>query len=181
MRPHVAVFIATSLDGYIARDDGGLDWLDPVQQAGAALGEDCGYAAFMAGIDMLLLGRNTWDTVLGFGEWPYAGKRVGVLTHRPEQARSRARHGESFHTGPLGPILAWLYVEGVRGLYLDGGAAIRQGLQEGVVDEMILTTVPVLLGAGRPLFGQGVASSGWSVVEARTCPVGVMQARYRKA
>lgn len=181
MRPHVSVFIATSLDQYIAREDGSIDWLDPVQQAGAALGEDCGYAAFMAEIDMLLMGRSTWDTVLGFGEWPYKGKRVGVLTHRPEQARALAQHGESFHSGPLLPILTGLYAEGVRRIYLDGGTAIRQGLQEGVVDELILTTVPVLLGAGRPLFGQGAASSGWSVVEARMFPVGVAQVRYRRA
>lgn len=180
MRPQVSVFIATSLDQYIAREDGSLDWLDPIQQAGAATGEDCGYAAFMAEIDMLLMGRSTWETVLRFGEWPYTGKRVGVLTHRADSAQASARHGESFHAGALTPILEQLYTEGVRRIYLDGGEVIRQGLREGLVDEMILTTVPVLLGGGRPLFGAGLPASGWAVVEARAFAVGAAQVRYRR-
>ena len=78
-RPQCSVYIATSIDGYIARLDGSLDWLARVE----AEGEDYGYASFFAGVDVLVIGRNTYDTVLGFGQWPYEGKRCVVLTNRP--------------------------------------------------------------------------------------------------
>jgi len=81
--PRCAAFLAVSLDGFIARPDGGLDWLTPFQ------GEH-GYQAFFSTVDTLLIGRATWEVVQGFPEWPFAGKRVAVLTHRPLQAR----HGE---------------------------------------------------------------------------------------
>ena len=110
-RPRVAVYIATSVDGFIAREDGSHDWLERVQAAG----EDYGYGAFMDAVGALVLGRATWDTVVGFGEWPYAGKRVVVLTHRPLDAS----HGEEVHAGALAPLLDRLGAEGVGRVYLD--------------------------------------------------------------
>lgn len=87
-RPRCSVFIATSADGYIARKTGAIDWLDRVQ------GPDYGYAAFFASVDTLVMGSATYDTMLGFGDWPYAGKRVIVLTHRP----TTPRRDEAFST-----------------------------------------------------------------------------------
>lgn len=172
-RPRVAVYIATSLDGCIARADGSLDWLERVQAAG----EDNGYGAFMDAVDALVLGRTTWDTVVGFGEWPYAAKRVVVLTHRPLDAA----HGEAAHAGALLPLLERLGAEGVRRVYLDGGVAIRQGLAEGVVDELTLSVVPVLLGGGIGLFGPGLPPLDLRWVEARRFPSGLVQSRYERA
>jgi dihydrofolate reductase len=172
-RPIVSVYIATSVDGYIARDDGSLDWLERVQSAG----EDYGYGAFMDSVDALVFGRSTWDTVVGFGEWPYGGKRVVVLTHRPLDAA----HGEAVHAGPLAPLLEGLGAEGVRRVYLDGGATIRQGLAEGLVDELTLSVVPVLLGGGRALFGPGLPSLDLRCVGAQSFPSGLVQSRYVRA
>ena len=171
-RPRVAVYIATSVDGFIAREDGSLDWLERVQAAG----EDYGYGAFMDAVGALVLGRATWDTVVGFGEWPYAGKRVVVLTHRPLDAS----HGEEVHAGALAPLLDRLGAEGVGRVYLDGGVAIRHGLAEGLVDELTLSVVPVVLGGGRALFGPGLPTLDLRCVEARRFPSGLVQSRYER-
>lgn len=171
MRPKVTVYIATSLDGFIAREDDGLDWLGSVQVEG----EDYGYATFMASVDTLILGRKTWDVVTAFPEWPYAGKRVIVLSHRPIEPRD----GVERYEGPLGPLLHRLVGEGVGHVYLDGGAAVRQGLSEGVVDELILSLLPHLLGRGRPLFGPEVPEAGWALLSATPYPAsGLVQLRY---
>ena len=173
MRPQVSVYIAVSIDGFIARPDGGLDWLERVQQPG----EDYGYAAFMATVDALLVGRETYDTVLGFGAWPWEGKRVGVFTHRPLSPR----FGEEALSGALGPVLDRLGEQGLRRIYLDGGQIVRQGLREGVVDDLALSVVPVLLGRGRPLFGEEVPERGWRLLGARSFDSGLVQLRYGRA
>lgn len=116
-RPLVAVYLAVSLDGQIARSDGRLEWLDRF----ATSGEDYGYDAFISSIDAIILGRNTYETALGFGIWPYRNLRVIVLTHRPLDAR----HGEIAYNGELAPLLKKLHEDGVRKAYLDGGDAAR--------------------------------------------------------
>lgn len=173
MRPRVSVYIATSLDNYIARDDGALDWLANVQDAG---GGDYGYAGFMATIDLVLLGRNTYDAVRTFDMWPFDGKRVIVLTNRALQPA----FGEESYAGALLPLMEQLGSEGVSRVYLDGGATIRQGLDEGLVDDMTLSVVPVLLGSGRPLFTRGLPASGWTLTGAEGHPTGLVQLRYQR-
>src|SRR5262249_41252852 len=122
------VFIATSLDGFIARSDGGLDWLKPFE------GEGHGYASFFAGVDALASGRGSWDTVLGFPDWPYGDKRVIVCTSRP----ASPAHGEEIWSGSPRALAVRLVAEGVRRVYLDGGALIRSFLREGLVDELTI-------------------------------------------
>jgi dihydrofolate reductase len=162
-RPEVCVYIATSLDGYIARPDGAIDWLLQAQ-ATAPAGEDFGYAAFMAGVDALVMGRRTFDTVRGFDPWPYAGKPVHVMTRQRGlalpptlQAQVRLRH-----EAPAA-LLAVLAAEGVRRVYLDGGELIQAFLREGLVDRLTVTTVPVLIGQGRPLWGALAADQHWAL------------------
>ena len=99
-RPKCSVYIAASLDGFIARPDGGLDWLSMVERPG----EDYGYKAFFDSVDVLVVGRKTYDVVLGFEKWPYENKRCVVVTHAPPNAK----HGEAFHSGPLPTLLARL-------------------------------------------------------------------------
>ena len=173
-RPSVSVFIATSLDGHIAAADGSVAFLTPYQQDPA---EDYGYEAFASTVDCLVMGRTTYDTVLGFGVWPFAGKRVVVMTNRP----GPSRHDETFAAGALGPVLEQLAADGVRHVYLDGGQLVRQGLREGVVDAMTITVIPVLLGAGRPLFGEEVPASSWHAESAHHFPSGPIQLRFRRA
>ena len=166
----VSVFVGVSIDGFLARADGALDFLAPFE------GEEHGYHEHMRSIDALVVGRATYDTVLGFDAWPYDGKRVVVLTHRSIVPR----HGETTHEGPLAPLVARLARDGVRAVYLDGGVAIRQGLEEDLVDDMTVSTVPVLIGAGRPLFGGRAQTTTWTLAFARAYPSGLVQARYER-
>ena len=170
-RPRVSVYIAVSLDGFIAEVGGGLGVLDGLRGDGT---EDHGYAAFMATIDALVLGRTTYDQVLGFGEWPFTGKSVVVLTHRP----LTPTHGERAHAGALAPLLAELAANGCRRVYLDGGVAVRTGLAEDVVDDLTLSTVPVLLGRGVPLFGPDVPRRDFTPVSTQLFSTGLVQTRY---
>ncbi|QVQ51190.1 dihydrofolate reductase family protein [Spiractinospora alimapuensis] len=141
------VFIGISVDGFIARPDGSLDWLVP---RGEAAG-DTGYHDFIAGIDTMVVGRGTFETALGFGEdnWPYTDLRVAVLsTTLPDDADTRVtvfRDEASLAAG----LASW----GSTDVYVDGGKTIRALLRAGMVQELTITTVPVLIGEGVPLFG----------------------------
>jgi len=170
-RPRCSVYIAASVDGFIARPDGGLDWLEVVQ----AEGEDYGYAAFMASVDALVMGRGTYDVVAGLETWPYAGKRCVVLTHRPPE---RPCADETFFTGPVAELAARLGAEGVGHVYVDGGDVIRQWLAAGLLDDLTISWIPTVLGAGIPLFGALLAETPLRLVESRSWPTGLVQARY---
>lgn len=173
-RPQCSVFIATSLDGFIARANGAIDWLDVVQRPG----EDYGFRAFYDSVDALVLGRGTYETALGFDAWPYDGKRCVVLTHATQATRS-PKHGEEFHEGALPPLLARLRASGVRRVYVDGGAVIRAFLAEGLIDDMTLSLVPILLGEGVPLFGKGTPECRLHLEESRAFASGLVQSRFR--
>jgi dihydrofolate reductase len=171
MAVRFAVFIAISLDGCIARPDGGLDWLDPFH------GEDHGYGAFFAGVDVVVIGRGTYDTVVDFPEWPYGDKRVIVCTGRAADPR----HGEELCSGPPRALAERLEREGVRRVYLDGGALIRSFLREGLVEELTIDVVPLILGSGRPLFATGLPEVPLRFVESKSYPSGLVQIRYQRA
>ncbi|MCG2585627.1 dihydrofolate reductase family protein [Massilia sp. TS11] len=171
--PRTSVFVGLSLDGFIAGEQDDLSWLDPY---GVESPEATGYAALMASVDTLVIGRHTYDVVCGFPEWPYGGKRVVVLTHQTLAARP----GCEFWSGQLRPLFERLHQEGTRHIYLDGGAAIRAGLAEDLVDELTLTWVPVILGRGVPLFGEPLPQATWELHDSRSFASGPVQARYRK-
>ncbi len=140
-----AVFIGTSLDGFIARLDGDLDWLtDNDLDMGST-----GYEEFFASVDALVVGRNTYETVVGFGEWPYSGKRVLVLSRTLGDVNSPAT---SVHAD-LAEVVATLEAEGARRVYVDGGRTIQAFLREGLIQELTISRAPVLIGSGIPLFG----------------------------
>ncbi|MEZ4299054.1 MAG: dihydrofolate reductase family protein [Polyangiaceae bacterium] len=148
-----SVFIATSLDGFIARDNGGIDWLD---QANGTVtpGEDCGYKAFISSVDVLVMGRGSFEKVLTLGPWFYGELRVVVLSRTgveiPEAlAKSVSVSGEAPRA-----LMERLAAEGARHVYVDGGLVIQSFLREGLIDEMIVTTIPVLIGSGKRLFGE---------------------------
>jgi dihydrofolate reductase len=143
----VSVFIGTSVDGFIARAGGELDFLP---EGG---GEPHGYPEFMASVDALVIGRNTFEIVLAFPEWPYGEKRVVVLSSKPLDF-SGVRGGvvEQMRGAPA-DIVKKLAASGVQHVYVDGGITVQRFLREGLVDRMIITRVPVLIGEGIPLFG----------------------------
>jgi dihydrofolate reductase len=142
-----SVFCATSLDGFIARPDGGLDWL-PVGG-----GEEHGYDAFVKSVDAIVMGRNTFDVVLGFGGWHYGTKPVFVLTSRPLPAPPPKGAVLETLSGMPEQVASQLEARGHRHVYLDGGITIQRFLRAGLVQRLVITRIPVLLGAGIPLFG----------------------------
>ena len=171
-RPRVSVYIAASLDGFIARTDGSIDWLSSVERPG----EDYGYKAFFDSADALVLGRKTYDAVLGFHAWPYTGKRCFVATTDPSKA---SRHGEEFFAGDLAAVLERLGAEGVEHVYLDGGTVIAQAVKASLVDELTLSIVPVLLGDGTPLAPKIGRDVPLELIEHRAFTSGLVQLRYR--
>ncbi|MCJ2376964.1 dihydrofolate reductase family protein [Vibrio sp. ZSDZ34] len=145
------VFIATSLDGYIADKNGGLDWLHAIPNPE---GNDMGFSEHFARIDALVMGRNTLDMVLSFDiEWPYS-KPVFVLSNSMSEVPTGYEGKVFLLNGPLDEVLAHIHKKGFNKLYIDGGVTIQNFLKEDLIDEMIITTIPVLLGGGASLFGE---------------------------
>jgi dihydrofolate reductase len=143
----VSVFIGTSVDGFIARPNGDLDFLP---EGG---GEPHGYNEFIASVDALVIGRKTFETVLAFPEWPYGKKRVVVLSSQPlDLSAARGAVVEQMSGAPA-EVVAKLAATGAQHLYVDGGITIQRFLRAGLVQRLIITRVPVLIGEGIPLFG----------------------------
>ena len=167
-----SVFIATSLDGFIARQDGALDWLP------ADGGEPHGYDEFIATVDALVIGRKTFETVLTFDTWPYGSKPVVVLSTRPAALRAPAGAVCEMMTGTPHEIVARLSARGMKHLYVDGGVTIQGFLEAGLVQRLIITRIPVLLGSGIPLFGPLSHDVRLNHVAARSYPSGMVQSEY---
>jgi dihydrofolate reductase len=166
-----SAFLASSLDGFIAREDGRVDWLGPYE----GNGEDHGFRAFWDAIDVLVVGRNTYEQVLGFERWPYAGKRCVVLTRKP----GPSRHGEEFLSGSPDEIAGQLARTGARRAYVDGGAVVSAFLAAGRLDDLTVTLVPVILGSGIRLFQGDVGERTLRLESSRSFPSGLVQLRYR--
>jgi dihydrofolate reductase len=175
--PSAEVFIATSLDGYIARPDGDIQWSTshPVPE-----GEDFGYAAFLDGIGAMVMGRESFQKVLTFPDWPYKTPVV-VLSRTPERVVVPEALKASVRVSgePAKTVLAELGAAGVTRVYIDGGQTIRSFLAAGLVRRMIVTQIPVLLGQGRPLWGHGAGDVDLTLVAARSWDNGFVQVEYR--
>jgi dihydrofolate reductase len=144
------VYIATSLDGFIASADGGIDWLNEIPNPDKS---DYGYAEFMSGIDALVMGRNSFEKVLSFGVWPY-NKPVFVLSHSMTEVPEDMAGKVEIIKGEIHEVVTLLNKRGYKNLYIDGGKVIQSFLKEDLIDELIITRVPILLGDGIPLFGK---------------------------
>ena len=169
-----SVFIGTSVDGFIARPDGALDFLPP------GGGEEHGYEAFMASVDALVIGRGTFETVRGFETWPYGEKRVVVLSSRPLDftgIRGGPVNVEQMAGSPR-EIAARLDAEGVRHAYVDGGVTIQRFLRAGLIQRLIITRVPILIGSGIPLFGVLDADIRLRHVSTRAYASGLVSSEY---
>lgn len=144
-----SVFIATSLDGFIARTDGDIDWLGEPSEDD----EDHGYQQFMETVDYLVMGRNTYEKVLSFGiPWPYE-KPVVVLTGRPLDIPTEMASSVESMSGSPEEIVATLAARGAEHLYVDGGQTIQAFLRAGLIQRLVITQIPIVLGTGIPLFG----------------------------
>jgi dihydrofolate reductase len=172
-----SVFIATSLDGFIARRNGDIDWLaDP---DGEDAGEDYGYQAFIDSVDTLVIGRNTYELVLSFNAWPYAGKRVVVLSHGAPRVPGDLSGVVEIMSGQPADVVQRLSASGARHLYVDGGRTIQGFLRAGLIQDMTITRIPILIGDGIPLFGRLDLDVRFEHVETKTYPSGFVQSKYR--
>jgi dihydrofolate reductase len=172
-RPRTSTFVGISLDGFLARSDGSVDWLKPFE------GEDHGYLEFFKSIDTVVIGRRTYDFVLEMLRsglpWAYGGKRCVVMTHRPVEGRN----GERAFAGDAGKLLQELEAEGAQHVYVDGGVVIRSFLAADLLDRITVSVVPVILGAGFPLFGGVAVESGLVFESSKSFKNGLVQLRYR--
>ena len=166
-----SIFIGVSLDGFIARPDGALDWLD---HAGTV---DHGYETFMASVDALVMGRHTYETVLGFGSWPYGAKPVYVLSSSPLKP---APSGATLHhlEGEPQAVVAELRARGVQHAYIDGGVTIQRFLRAGLIHRLVINQLPVLIGQGIPLFGLLDRDILLQHVRTETYSTGLVQTEY---
>ena len=170
----IHVFIATSLDGFIATSDGGVEWLDEIPNPEDS---DFGYVNFMSGIDALVMGRNTFEKVLTFGDWPY-DKPVFVLSNSLSSIPAELEGGAEIVTDAPKPLIERLAQRGFRNLYVDGGKVIQSFLEHDLVDQMIITRVPVLLGGGVPLFGDFTKRLQFKHVKTETFNNTMVQSTY---
>lgn len=168
-----SVFVGTSLDGFIARPDGSFDFLpdDP---------EPHGFEEFLASVDAIVMGRNTFEIVLPFPEWPYGDKRVVVLSSRALDLSAAKGRVEQM-SGTPADVVAQLAASGAAHLYIDGGITIQQFLRAGLIDRLIVTRVPVLIGQGIPLFGSLPHDVKLQHIATRAFPSGLVQSEYSVA
>lgn len=181
-----AAFLATSLDGFIARSDGSIDWLEQANSLVTA-GEDCGYSEFYNSIDCIVLGRKSFEKVLSFPEWPYSGKKVYVLTRQGiEPSEKKIPSGVTILSASIEQLVHKLHSAGYKKAYVDGGEVVRQFIQARRLDEITITRVPVLIHLGTRLFdnamNDGIPQQPdvWmELVHSRSWPFGFTQDVWR--
>jgi dihydrofolate reductase len=173
-----SVYIATSLDGFIARQDGALDWLESGSEGDA---QDYGYKTFIDSVDVLVMGRNTYEKVPAFEDWPYGTKPVMVLSnHALRIPEPIATFVETMSCSPA-ELIDRLSARGARHLYIDGGNTIQGFLDAGLIARLIITRVPVIIGDGIPLFGPLAKDVKLRHIATRSFPAGLVQSEYEIA
>ncbi|QDV52715.1 dihydrofolate reductase family protein [Gimesia fumaroli] len=175
----VSVYIATSLDGFIARENGNLDWLPGSDGTSEQSEEDFGYHEFMDSVDVLIMGRKTFETVLSFEiEWPYSEKQVIVLSSQPLQIPNDLPATVESSTSSPAELIQQLSEKGYQRAYIDGGKTIQSFLNAGLIQDMIITRIPVLIGSGIPLFGPVDNDRKLRHINTRTFENGFVQSEY---
>jgi dihydrofolate reductase len=171
-----SIYIATSLDGFIARENGDVDWLSGGDNDG--YGEDYGFHDFMNSVDTLVMGRKTFEMVVSSSKWPYGKKKVIVLSSRPVQIPSDlAETAESHSCSPM-ELVKILSECGAKHLYIDGGQTIQGFLKTGLIQQIIITRIPILIGNGIPLFGPLSEDIKLQHIETNSFANGFVQSRY---
>ena len=173
-----SVFIATSLDGYIAREDGSIDWLMKANEL-APPGEDGGYKLFISTVDALVMGRHSFEKVLSFDTWPYGTLPVVVMSSHAIAIPEHLKSCVSTSSETLIELVKRLTNQGLKHLYIDGGVTIQKFLAEHLISELTITLVPVLLGSGRSLFGPLADDIELELIETKSLGGGFVQLKYR--
>ena len=168
-----SVFVGVSVDGFMARINGDIDWLP------AGGGEPHGYDEFIATVDAIVLGRNSFEKVLTFGVWPYGDKRVVILSSRPVDLSAAKGGVVEQMSGSPSEVVSQLAASGAHHLYIDGGITIQRFLRAGLIQRLVVTRVPVLIGEGIPLFGALPHDIRLRHVATRHYPSGLVQSEYQ--
>jgi dihydrofolate reductase len=168
------VYIGTSLDGYIARKNGSIDWLVPFEKPVRADYED-----FIKSIDAIVMGSGTFEKVLTFPSWPYK-KKVFVLSTRLKRTPRKLEGKVIILSMKPKSLLKYLSKEGLSNIYVDGGKVIQGFLRDDCIDEMIITRVPMLIGNGIPLFGDLDRDLRFKHVRTKVFPNGLVMSHYKR-
>lgn len=171
------VFIATSIDGYIADANGNIDFLHSIPNPE---GDDIGYTEFMKGVDALIMRRTTFETVCSFDvPWPY-DKPVFVFSNRLTEISSEYQ-GKAFLVNvELNAVIEQIHEKGYRKLYIDGGKTIQSFIKEELIDEITITIIPIILGGGTPLFGDTRQEQRFKCTETKRYLDQVVQHKFEK-
>lgn len=172
-----SVFIAMSLDGFIARRNGDIDWLTDTGDVNGS--EDYGYKEFIDSVDTLVIGRNTYERVLTFKEWPYTGKRVVVLSSGSPEVPDHLSGSVEIMSSPPVELVHRLSEDGARHVYVDGGKTIQGFLNAGLIQDLTITHIPILIGDGIPLFGKLDRDIRFQHIETKSYKSGFVQSKYR--
>lgn len=178
----VSVYIATSVDGFIARPDGDVSWLDEVEPIEG--GDDAGFGEFIDSIDVLVMGRGSYEKIVEFEqgpefEWPYGTTPVIVLSSSLTEVSEEDRDRVRIDSSTPQELVEKLSQEGYKRIYLDGGKIIQSFLRDGLVDDMTLTIIPVLIGEGIPLFGNSGKDIKLRLLQSRSWDNGFVQSTYQ--
>lgn len=168
----IVLYIAASLDGYIATSDGSVDWLSVVEEEG----EDYGYKEFYGSVDGLVMGSKTYEQILGFGEWPYAGKPCWVCTSRRLET---AAPGVVLTSREPTEVVAELKAQNLHRIWLVGGGRLAASFgKHNLISEYIISVIPVLLGEGIPLFPAPGQKAKLTLADSKSYASGLAQLRY---
>jgi len=172
----VSVYIATSLDGYIARPNGDINWLMEADNSGGK--EDYGYKEYSDTVDCMVMGRNSMEMVMSFPEWPYKGKRVVVLSNTLKETPSQLKNKVELYSGSLVKLVTKLKDDGCKRIYVDGGKTIQSFINENLITDITITKIPILLGEGLSLFGNTKHDIKLKHIETKSYPSGFVKSTY---
>jgi dihydrofolate reductase len=180
-----SVFIATSVDGYIATEDGGVDWLHSAGNPDVDLGDeaDMGFADYMANIDCMIMGRKCMEKISSFNlspeQWPYGDIRIIVLSNTIKEPPANLHGKVEIYSGEITTLISNLETSGLKHAYIDGGTTITSFINLELINELCLTRAPILLGSGRPLFGKMKKQIKLEKALAKTYPNDFIQVNYK--
>ena len=180
-----SVFIATSADGYISTEEGGVEWLETAGKSDVDMGDqsDMGMINFMASVDCMIMGRNTMEILSSFNltpeQWPYGDTRIFVLSNTVKEAPDNLKGKVEMYSGEILALLNMLENECYLHAYIDGGKIITSFINLQLINEMTITKAPILLGAGKPLFGKIVKHIKLKGAQAIAYPNDFIQVKYQ--